>query len=110
MSATKWEAPIPPPAILAGYDQIVAGGANRIIKMAEKALNHQIQTETTVVDANISDVKRGQWLGAWIAALAISGATITAILEAHWIVSVALVGVPLFAAIKALIDSRSSPQ
>ena len=53
--------PLPPPNILAGYDQVLPGAADRIITMAEKQLVHRQSLETVIVHSNISHEKLGMW-------------------------------------------------
>jgi len=50
---------LPPPAVLAGYDDVLPGAADRIISMAEKQMAHRQSLESLVVG---SDVKRS-WAG-----------------------------------------------
>ena len=54
--ATSFEAhsgPIPPPAILEKYNQIVPNAAERIIRMAEKQSDHRMDLEKKVIDSSI---------------------------------------------------------
>lgn len=53
--------PIPPPHILAKYDEISGGGfANRIVTMAESEQGHRHDIEKTMVRSAISSESRGQ--------------------------------------------------
>lgn len=47
------EGPLPPPELLAGYEAVLTGGANRIFEMAENDLKHThwIQKLTSIIDA-----------------------------------------------------------
>ena len=76
--------------------------------MAENQQNHRISAENTTLSANILDTQRGQYLGSAVSALAIGGAALAVYLGAHPFVSVALVGVPLAAVIKAVVEARSN--
>ncbi len=76
--------------------------------MAEKQQEHRQITESTGLAASIEDTKRGQILGAVVSALAICGAAFAVYFGAHATVPIALVGVPLMAVIKAVIESRSN--
>lgn len=51
--------PIPPPAILKGYESICPGAAHRIIRMAEKQELHRHTQENNVISSKISNEKRG---------------------------------------------------
>jgi uncharacterized membrane protein len=68
--------PIPPPAVLAGYEQVLPGSANRIITMAERQSEHRQSLERQVVSANIRHAEIGLWLGATVAVLLAAAAVI----------------------------------
>lgn len=53
--AASFSGPLPPPEILAGYDKVLPGAADRIIKMAEKQAQHRQGLESSTVK---SDSKR----------------------------------------------------
>jgi len=42
----EFAGPLPHPSVLAGYDDVVPGSAERILRMAEKQLEHRIGTES----------------------------------------------------------------
>jgi uncharacterized membrane protein len=44
--------PLPPPEVLAKYNETVPGLAERIICMAEQQAKHRQQIETTVIKSN----------------------------------------------------------
>ena len=45
--------PLPPPSVLAGYDQIKPGLADRIVRMAEEQSAHRRELEKAVVRSNV---------------------------------------------------------
>lgn len=55
--------PIAHPRHLAAYEQILPGSAERIMRMAEKAQDHNVAMEQKVVDAEIADTRRGMLFG-----------------------------------------------
>jgi uncharacterized membrane protein len=59
--------PLPPPAVLAGYDQIVPGSAERIIAMSERQSEHRQSLEKQVINSDI----RQAW-GGMLCALVIA--------------------------------------
>jgi uncharacterized membrane protein len=63
--------------------------------MAEQEQAHRIQLDKISISASIPDTKRGQYIGAAIATLAIVAAVVTVCLGGPWQVAVALVGVPV---------------
>ena len=76
-------------------DQIIPGGADRLLRMAEKEQSHRIE-----------DAKRGQYLGWSLAAGAVIAAAVVSLWRGPWQVSVALVGIPVLGAVQALIQGR----
>jgi uncharacterized membrane protein len=51
--------PLPPPTVLAQYNEIVINGADRIIAMAERQSAHRESLEAEVVTGNVAAQKRG---------------------------------------------------
>jgi uncharacterized membrane protein len=49
----RFEGPIPPPAVLQGYEQILPGAAERILRMAEQQAAHRHSLELKSINANI---------------------------------------------------------
>ena len=93
--SAHWSGPLPPPAELEKIDQIIPGGADRLLRMAEKEQIHRIE-----------DSKRGQYLGWSLAAGAVVAAAVVSLCHGPWQVSVALVGIPVLGAVHALIQGR----
>src|SRR5882762_6785714 len=93
--SAHWSGPLPPPAELEKIDQIIPGGADRLLRMAEKEQSHRIE-----------DAKRGQYLGWSLAAGAVIAAAVVSLCHGPWQVSVALVGIPVLGAVQALILGR----
>lgn len=54
--------PIPPPKLLAAYNEIVENGAERLFGRFEKQGDHRMDMESAVVHAGIAAEKRGQYL------------------------------------------------
>ncbi len=61
MSAS-FSGPLPPPNILSGYEKVLPGSADRIIKMAETQIAHRQGLEKEVIKSNIKNEKVGMWL------------------------------------------------
>lgn len=102
----EWSGPLPPPAALEKFNQIIPGGADRILAMAEKEQTHRIEYEKTGLSATVNESKRGQWLGAFISLVAVVGSVYSAHIGAHWAVSLALVGVPVLGLVRAIIKPK----
>lgn len=102
----EWAGPLPPPAALERFNQIIPNGADRIVAMAEKEQAHRIDYEKTGLAATVREARRGQILGAIISVVAIGGAIFNSYIGGYWAVSVALVGVPVFGIIRAIVRPR----
>ena len=94
--SAQWSGPLPPPAVLEKIDQIIPGGADRLLRMAEKDQTHRF-----------GDSKRGQYLGWSLAVGAVIVAAVVSLCRGPWQVSVALVGIPVLGAVQALIQGRT---
>ena len=95
---SEWQGPLPPPDVLALYDQIVPGGADRLLTMAEKGHQHQIDLETAQIELEKAtlqsvnttinnDASRSKWglaagvfiallgmgIGGWLTAIGMGG-------------------------------------
>ena len=88
---TSFSGPIPPPAILQGYNQITPGLAERIVSMAEKEASHRHEIEHKELTADISDQNKifsearlGQICGLIIGLAAIIAGAYTATNGAQW--------------------------
>ena len=70
----RWQGPIPPPALIQQYNEVIADGAERIMRMAEKAQAAEIEMGR----AFVAETRRGQWLGAAVslAALVLAAARV----------------------------------
>lgn len=67
--AAEYSGPIPPPNILAGYDKINPGFADRVIKLAEKEQEHQHENDNTIIKYIHSENVESLRLGAILSAL-----------------------------------------
>lgn len=114
------QGPLPDPQTLAQYDALHPGIADRIVAMAEADQRHRMSLEQTELQSNIdhraslqalqelnarsifrSDMA-GQLLGGAVALLALCAAIYTVAAGSPWYVTVAFVGLPIAAIIKAI--------
>lgn len=102
----QWSGPLPPPAALEHFNEIIPNGAERIMAMIEREQAHRIEHDTSALEGEKSDTKRGHHIGAAACLLAICGAIFTAYIGAHPSVSVALVSVPILGMIQAFVGSK----
>lgn len=105
--SAQWTGPLPPPAALEKFDQLIPGGADRILSMAEQEQAHRIDCEKQALPLAIRESKRGQYMGVAVCLAAIAGAVIVALLGGPWQVAVALVGVPVLGAVQAFLPGRN---
>lgn len=104
--STNWAGPLPPPGALQQFDSIIPNGAERIMAMVEQEQQHRISMEKTAIKAEIWDTIGGKVLGAAMAMACVAGAIYTAVIGAHWAVSVTIVGVPITALIGKFIKNK----
>lgn len=64
--------PLPLPAHLEKYNEILPGAAERIMAMAEAQSKHRREMETKSIDSDISRSKLGLWFGFIIGTLGLS--------------------------------------
>lgn len=67
----EFAGPLPHPSVLAGYDDVVPGSAERILRMAEKQLEHRIGTESLLAREQMRQATRGQHYALFICSLAL---------------------------------------
>lgn len=67
----SFSGPMPPPAVLEGYERVIPGAAERILLMAESDTRHQQEIEFAALMAAEGEVKRGQWFAFSIGVLAL---------------------------------------
>lgn len=58
LAVASFSGPLPPPEILARYNEAIPDGAERIMVMAELQNKHRMSLETRVVEA---DIRRANW-------------------------------------------------
>ena len=89
-TAVRWEAPLPPPALLEEYDRVVPGLAGRIADQARDSESHIHEIEKKALTAAVEYRARGQWMG-FAALLATLGVSVFAIAKDYpWVASIAL--------------------
>lgn len=98
--------PLPDPETLTGYSNLIPDGANRIMLMAEKQLEHRMRMENKVVGGQMIQSNIGQVL-AFLIGIAALGAATYCIVQGHeWPGSVLGVG-GLTGLVTAFIKGRS---
>jgi len=75
MQRSMFSGPLPPPSILEGYNGVLDGGAERIMRLTEREQEHRHYMEKTAVTGHIRLDRRGQYLGFGVAIIALLSAT-----------------------------------
>lgn len=101
----SWGGPLPAPDTLKEYDVIIPGLAERIVKMAETQSAHRIELEGKVVNSQLSESKRGQYLGFIIAVICIC-ATVWLSLAGHEAVAGVLGGTALVGLVTVFVVGK----
>ncbi len=55
----SFSGPLPPPGVLAEYERIVPGSAEKVINLTMDQARHRMDLETRVVDSDINDSRMG---------------------------------------------------
>ena len=73
MQSASFSGPLPHPALLAKYNEIIPNGAERIMAMAERQSTHREGIERLVIEENVASQKRGSIFAFIICLVAIVG-------------------------------------
>lgn len=82
MASASFMGPLPPPEILRGYEDVLPGAADRILKMAETQASHRQGLESIAVNGG----NRRSWWGlalGFIISLVVFGLGTAIVLEGH---------------------------
>jgi uncharacterized membrane protein len=108
--------PLLPPDVLARYDNVVPGFAERLLKWTEDEAEHRRGLERESMLASISFRSRGQWFGTSVSIVGLIAAGIalaltnsTAGMLGTSVIAIVAVGGPFAARILASRWARSSP-
>ena len=76
--------------------------------MVEQEQAHRIKYESDLLGATIKDTRRGHWMGSAISFAAIGAAAYGIYMGVHPTAIIALVSLPIFAIIKAIVGNKSN--
>lgn len=65
--SAQYQGPLPPPEMLAAYDEVKPGTADRLITLLELQTNHRIDIEKTVIYGSVRRADRGLVWGGVVA-------------------------------------------
>jgi uncharacterized membrane protein len=106
VASAQWSGPLPPPAALEKFNQIIPNGADRIMRMVESEQASRHALEEQQLKHMASDVKRGHWIGLAFGVACVAGCVFTAHIGAHPAVSIALVSLPIGLMIKHILGRK----
>ncbi|MGX9311971.1 DUF2335 domain-containing protein [Pantoea ananatis] len=78
ISQQSFRGPLPPPAMLREYNEIVENGAERIMAKGEKEQAHRHAVKDKIVDGTLARDTRGQWMAFTITVFVLAIAAIFA--------------------------------
>jgi uncharacterized membrane protein len=73
LTAYSYSGPLPPPEMLAKYNEVIPNGADRIVSIVENQSSHRHNLEKIVVGGNVESERRGQWMGLFLCSIVIIG-------------------------------------
>ncbi|WP_240644872.1 DUF2335 domain-containing protein [Cyclonatronum proteinivorum] len=86
--SSSFTGPLPPPALLKEYSDIVENGAERIFRMTEMQSAHRMQLEDYAIKEELSQSRRGQNFGFALGVLGLILATVLALSGYEWVAGV----------------------
>lgn len=86
--AATFTGPLPPPAMYRGYNDVLPGSADRILRMAEKEQDRRIGRENVALHRASQRDHLGLWLGFFIAALALVSSGLLAMNGHDWVAGI----------------------
>ncbi len=112
VSRSAFRGPLPPPAMLREYNDIVPGAAERILERSEKEQAHRHRVTEKSVDGAIGKDRRGQWMAFAITILILVIAVVFALRGEMWfagtLITVDLIGLASVFAIGRISKASDS--
>jgi uncharacterized membrane protein len=105
-TASAFQGPLPPPEVLAKYNEIDAGLVNRIVTMAEEQAKHRREIENFVTDKSLALSRMGQVFGLTIAMTGLGAAVITTLYN-HGVVGALIGTVDLVALVSVFVLGKT---
>ena len=100
----RFSGPIAHPRHLAEYERILPGAAERIVAMAERGQNHNMELQKRTVEAAIADERLGMWLGSGILTLLIAGAVLAGTIFQNNVLAGLLLGAAILNVVALLFN------
>lgn len=105
IQTASFSGPMPPPAILAEYEKIVPGAAERILIMAESSMKHQHEYDHAILKVSKQQLARGQIFGFLIGLSAIGASVYSATIGYPWLAAI-LGGTTVVGLVTAFVVGR----
>lgn len=99
----QWQGPLPPPAALEHFNQVIPNGADRIVAMVEREQAARITNDSKALAGAIWDNRLGKVFGFLLSIASVGGAVYVAAIGGSAFVSIALVSLPVMAAVRAFM-------
>lgn len=106
----SYRGPIPPASELKAYDAVLPGAAERILHMAEKALDSQVDVDTTLARGDVESARRGQWQSTVVVLVCVGAALTAAILGYPWPVVAVFMAPGIFEFGSSLVRAIREPE
>ncbi|MGL4490367.1 MAG: DUF2335 domain-containing protein [Rhizobiaceae bacterium] len=84
-TATAWSGPLPPPSILADFDNVVENGAERIMAAWESETNHRRALEIKSLNSSVADSFFGKLAALIFVLTALGVSAYAASIGAQWL-------------------------
>jgi uncharacterized membrane protein len=107
--SASFHGPIPHPALLKGYEEILPGAADRILRMAEEDLKHTHEIDTAIQRADEKEVRRGQIMAFLLVIVAFASAIGIYLLGSE-LVALTIAGTTIGGIITSFILSRRAEE
>jgi uncharacterized membrane protein len=103
----SWVAPLPPPAALAHYEDVLPGSSERILRMAEMEVESKVENRRKVTDATIEQSRLGLAMASLLAIVCVIAAIVFFALQ-NDIAGGAMFGIPAVLLIRSFIGQLGS--
>ena len=80
IGVAAFSGPLPPPEVLAGYEQVLPGSPERILAMAEEQSGHRMKMEEAALRHEMGQSSRGLWAGLVVTIVGIAAGSYVAYL------------------------------
>jgi uncharacterized membrane protein len=105
LAEASFSGPLPHPEVLRGYEELVPGAAERILKMAEEQARHRQGLERIVVAGGSRRANIGMWLG-FIISMVVLALSAALILKDHEVAGTVIGSVDLVSLATVFVVGR----